>query len=417
MSFRLSDKVVAPLAHALPDVAQLAIEAITSEVPAYREAFAGEMGGKIEKAVRAALGTFLKLVARAEGPDPGSPLAPALEAAYALGRGEARQGRSLDALLAAYRVGARVAWRELAAISVRSGQPASTIAHFAELVFAYIDELSAASVTGHADELALSGRERRRRLERLAQVLLAGEPPQVVAAAAEQADWQPPQTLTAVLLPASASRSIVDLLDARTLHVPGDDRTTVLLVPDASRAPLLGLLAAERAVVGPARPWLQVRDSLDRATRVARIAGSSASGSSASGSSAAGSSAAGSSAAGSSAAGSPASGHSAGVLDAEDHLVELVVGADARGLADLREKALAPLSGETDAAAAKLIETLRSWLLHQGRREDVAADLFVHPQTVRYRMTRLRDIYGDRLRDPAWILLLTVALAVPDPQG
>jgi hypothetical protein len=79
--------MVAPLAKALPDVAVLAIEAITSEVPAYTEAFAGEMGGKIEKAVRAALGTFLKLVARAEGPDPGSPLAPALEAAYALGRG------------------------------------------------------------------------------------------------------------------------------------------------------------------------------------------------------------------------------------------------------------------------------------------------------------------------------------------
>nr|WP_305784299.1 helix-turn-helix domain-containing protein [Actinoplanes lichenis] len=402
MSFRLSEKTVAPLAQALPEVAQQTIEAITSEVPAYTEAFAGEMGGKIEKAVRAALGTFLKLVARAEGPDPGSPLAPALEAAYALGRGEARQGRSLDALLAAYRVGARVAWRELAAISVRSGQPASTIAHFAELVFAYIDELSAASVTGHADELALSGRERRRRLERLAQVLLAGEPPQVVATAAEQADWQPPQTLTAVLLPASASRSIVDLLDARTLYVPGDDQTTVLLVPDATRAPLLRLLAAERAVVGPARPWLQVRDSLDRAVRVARIAGPSASGSSV---------------AGPSAAGSSASGTSASVIDAEDHLVELVVGADARGLADLREKALAPLAGETDAAAAKLVETLRSWLLHQGRREDVAADLFVHPQTVRYRMTRLRDIYGDRLKDPAWILLLTVALALPDPQA
>jgi hypothetical protein len=30
---------------------------------------------------------------------------------------------------------------------------------------------------------------------------------------------------------------------------------------------------------------------------------------------------------------------------------------------------------------------------------------------VRYRMTRLRDLYGDRLRDPQWLLLLTVALA------
>ena len=35
----------------------------------------------------------------------------------------------------------------------------------------------------------------------------------------------------------------------------------------------------------------------------------------------------------------------------------------------------------------------------------------MHPQTVRYRMTRLRELYGDRLRDPDWLLLLTVALA------
>ena len=56
---------------------------------------------------------------------------------------------------------------------------------------------------------------------------------------------------------------------------------------------------------------------------------------------------------------------------------------------------------------------LRSWLLHQGREEKVGAELFVHPQTVRYRMARLRELYGDRLHDPGWLLRLTVALAVP----
>ena len=53
--------------------------------------------------------------------DPGTPLAPALEGAYALGRGEARSGRTMDALLAAYRVGARVSWRELSATAVEAG--------------------------------------------------------------------------------------------------------------------------------------------------------------------------------------------------------------------------------------------------------------------------------------------------------
>ena len=62
-------------------------------------------------------------------------------------------------------------------------------------------------------------------------------------------------------------------------------------------------------------------------------------------------------------------------------------------------------------AREKLTETLRAWLLHHGRRDDVAAALFVHPQTVRYRMGQLRDLYGDRLEDPDTVLALTIALA------
>jgi hypothetical protein len=49
-------------------------------------------------------------------------------------------------------------------------------------------------------------------------------------------------------------------------------------------------------------------------------------------------------------------------------------------------------------------------LLHQGRREDVARSLFVHPQTVRYRMGQLREAFGDALEDPEAVLALVVAL-------
>ena len=70
---------------------------------------------------------------------------------------------------------------------------------FAELVFAYIDELSAASVAGHADELETTGRVRQRYLDRLALGLLRGDPADALVAAAERADWTPPKTLTAVI--------------------------------------------------------------------------------------------------------------------------------------------------------------------------------------------------------------------------
>jgi PucR C-terminal helix-turn-helix domain len=387
-TFRLPAAVVTPLRRGLHEVAVQTIEAITAEVPAYAEAFAGELGAKIEKAVRAALGTFLELVSRAAGSDPGSPLAPALEGAYALGRGEARSGRSLEALLAAYRVGARVAWRELAAISVQAEQSATMVARFAELIFAYIDQLSAASAAGHADELAISGRARLRHLDRLAQALIAGEAQHAVVAAAERADWTPPQTLTAVLVPERTARSAADLLDPQTLLVteagPAAPEMSALFVPDAHgghRTALMHRLRGRSAVVGPPRPWLAVRASLDRAIRVHRIAARPAAGA---------------------------------VVDTEDHLVALVVTADGGALADLRVRALAPLAGEREPAATKLADTLRSWLLRQGRRDEVAAELFIHPQTVRYRMARLRELYGDRLRDPDWLLALTIALSVRD---
>ncbi len=388
-TFRLSPDVVAPLREHLSHVATQTIDAIMAEVPAYTEAFAGDLGTKIERAVQSALGAFLRLVSRGHGTDAQSPLAPALEAAYALGRGEARNGRSLDALLAAYRVGARVSWHELAVISVAAGQPAATIAHFAELVFAYIDQLSAATVAGHADELASSGRARIRHLEQLTQALLAGGAEHTVVAAAQRADWVPPRTLTAVLVPEHAARTVMDLLDRRTLRLseagPAVQDFSVLLVPEAdgtSRAAVLGLMRGQRAVVGPPRPWLQVKASYDRAVRTLQIPGLSS---------------------------------DKGVVDTEDHLATLVLTADPQALADLRARVLEPLSAVRDLSTAKLVETLRSWLRHQGRRDDVAADLFVHPQTVRYRMTQLRELYGDRLRDPEWTSSLIIALSGPEP--
>ncbi|MDT7793813.1 MAG: hypothetical protein QOD59_3249, partial [Mycobacterium sp.] len=90
----LNDQVVAALQAVLPAVAERTVAAVTIEVPSYTDAFSGRMGQRIEGAVQMALGAFLQLAARSYDSDPGPPLAPALEGAYELGRGEARQGRS-----------------------------------------------------------------------------------------------------------------------------------------------------------------------------------------------------------------------------------------------------------------------------------------------------------------------------------
>ena len=53
------------------------------------------------------------------------------------------------------RVGARVAWEHQSEILVRHGVAAADVARFAQMVFAYIDELSGASVAGHRDEIEI----------------------------------------------------------------------------------------------------------------------------------------------------------------------------------------------------------------------------------------------------------------------
>jgi DNA-binding PucR family transcriptional regulator len=101
------------------------------------------------------------------------------------------------------------------------------------------------------------------------------------------------------------------------------------------------------------------------------------------------------------------------VTRTDDVLPELILGADPGALADLRAQALAPLADLPPGTAARLAETLRSWLLNRGRRDEVAAELFVHPQTVRYRMGQVRALFGEALDDPRGVLALTIALAAP----
>lgn len=384
MQLRLPEAVLSAMWSALPSVAERTVAAVIAEVPSYADAFSGRMGRNIEQAVQQALQGFLREATAPRAAEAAASIGPALDGAYSLGRGEARNGRSTDVLLAAYRVGARIAWRDLSAIAVVHGLAGDVLALFAELVFAYIDQLSAFSVSGHADELAVTGLARQRNREQLAVQLLAKAGVEELAVAAERADWSPPRTLTAVALPVSYERSLVALFDQRTLRLPDDyvdpagQPMAILLVPDAggrARTALIATLAPRRAVIGPTRPWTAVAASVHRVLRTIEL-GLAADAS----------------------------------IDTDACLVDLVLRADSDALADLRAKALAPLADLRPAVKDKLIETLHAWLLHHGRRDAVAAALFVHPQTVRYRIGQLRECYGDKLEDPTTVLELTLVL-------
>ncbi|MBK8731929.1 MAG: helix-turn-helix domain-containing protein [Actinomycetales bacterium] len=385
----LDEAAFVRLRDSVPAVAEEAVATIVREVPSYSRAFTGAMGAAIRSAVQLALVNFLELARSGNTGSAAEPIAPSTAGAYELGRGEARSGRSMDALLAAYRVGARVSWRGLSHEAVAAGVSAQTLGSFAELVFAYIDALSAASLAGHADELRLLGRARERERERLAVMVVRGAQETALAEVAVRAEWTPPRTLTAVLLPEGQARAVLGSLDGRTLIASTDlpgvaEGQAVLLVPDLAgrdRERLLRQLDGRGAIVGPERPWLQARSSFTRVVRgqsLPRPAGRA-------------------------------------TLDTDTQLVTLLLNADPEALADLAEQALAPLAGQRPATRARLEETLRAWLLLHGRRELVAEALYVHPQTVRYRMAQLRELFGDRLDDPEEVLRLTLALAGTRP--
>ena len=87
-----------------------------------------------------------------------------------------------------------------------------------------------------------------------------------------------------------------------------------------------------------------------------------------------------------------------GLVFADDHLTTLLLEHDPSLIAELAERRLAPLADATPAQRERLLETLGAWLLHHGSVPEVARAIHVHPQTVRYRLNQLRELFD--LDDP-----------------
>ena len=102
---------------------------------------------------------------------------------------------------------------------------------------------------------------------------------------------------------------------------------------------------------------------------------------------------------------------------AEEHLADVVLGAEPEALRRLSERVLAPLDGLSDDKRATLEATLAAWLAHWGARGPMAAELNVHPQTVGYRVGRLRELFGGALDDADARFDLELALRSRRGQG
>ncbi|HEY4994081.1 MAG TPA: helix-turn-helix domain-containing protein [Nakamurella sp.] len=93
-------------------------------------------------------------------------------------------------------------------------------------------------------------------------------------------------------------------------------------------------------------------------------------------------------------------------IDADDLLTERVLGGDPRAAARLRAAVYAPLA----AAPAPLLTTIEAYLATGGALEPTARNLFVHPNTVRYRLHKIADLTGRDPWEPRDLLVLQTAV-------
>ena len=355
------------------DIVEAIIEGIPRDVPVYAMPMEGRFGQGVRQGVQVAIHRFLDL--------PGTRL-PALSddgkwVYESLGRGEVRSGRTLEALLAAYRYGARVTFRAISHNVDVSQMPPDVLLSLGESLFAYIDELSAASAQGYAQEQSERAGEQQRLRGELVDMVLRGDSTDgSVSRAAAALGWSLPETVVVALVPLPLATGLRASLGPDALVAERGTDVLVLypFVPrQRRRRDLARGLRGRTAIVGPPRPWQQASESLHLADSAAAHGLGS---------------------------GRESDRARSEPLWVEDHLAALVVHSEPLATADLARSRLAPLDDLRPLARERLSETLLAWLRHQGQRAPIAEDLFVHQQTVGYRVAQLKQLFGDLLDDP-----------------
>jgi hypothetical protein len=368
---------------ALPAIADEILAAVAREVPEYQRPLEGAFGRGLRLGVSEALRQFVSLIR-----DPDAGREPGRDVYVGLGRGELNQGRTLDSLLFAYRIGARVAWRGVSAAARDAGADPAQLSLLAESVFAYINELSADSVEGYAEARSLREGERQRRRRELAILLLRDPPPEApdLRANARLADWSVPGSLAAL----ACSTEQLGPLSPR---LPGDALATTIegggcvLVPDPEgpgRAAQLerateGIAAALGPAVDPGlarSSWEMARLAL-QALEAGQLAAPPEDG---------------------------------GLVITDDALGELVLAQGRPAVERIAARRLAPLEALTPKARERMAGTALAYIAHRGNAAAMARALHVHPQTARYRLARLRELLGEQLDDPDARFELELAL-------
>ncbi|HET9168793.1 MAG TPA: helix-turn-helix domain-containing protein [Actinospica sp.] len=376
---------VEQLRREIPSLAVEILREIRLRIPEYDRPLDSLFSSGLLRGVETALVEFADEV---EGR--GSPIEERARVYRGLGRSELAEGRSMDSLQSALRLGGRLAWRRYARVARRVGMRPDQMIELAEAVFTHVDQIATASVLGYATAKADIAETRHRR-RRLLELVLRRADPAGLAAAADAADWELPEVVACAALgrapepaePGEAPERTGARLLPEAALTDLSSSSPYLLLPDPEvwldKPEIIEFLAGHRAVLGPIVPLRAAADSL----RWARIVRERL----------------------------PEQVLDGAPILCDRRLPTLLLLGDEPLVRLIGERRLAPLSAMTDKQRERLEATLSAWLeTGRGSAPTVAARLGIHPQTARSRLHRLQDLFGEALSDPDARFELEVAL-------
>ncbi|MDL4821111.1 PucR family transcriptional regulator [Actinomadura opuntiae] len=349
----------------VPEVAAEVTVKIRREVPALGRV------GYLDSLIEDAIGHFVDLLA-----EPELSSDQILQRACEAGAQEAAEGRGPDVLTAAVRLAAGIAIARLTEHAERLGFSIafSAVGRIAQTAFAYTDRIAEAIVTGHglqAPSIAEQERNRRRLLDLL---LTSASTDLQIKEAAQQAGWRVPHSIAVIVVRPGGPVTGRPLLppDALSgLHLA----EPCAIVPDPDGPQRLSRLGSAlrgwTAVIGPTVGVGEAAMSLRWADRTLELVRQGR-----------------------------ITGNGVRPVCAAEHLPQLLMalGADLTDL--VAADRLAPLALVKAGLRNELEATLLALFECHFRASSVATRLQVHPQTVRYRLRKLQELFGDDLYDP-----------------
>jgi len=372
--------IVAALRGSLPALTDRIVARIRAEIPFY----AGQdivTPDDLHESVRANIDYLLASLTGTAAPN--------LSAPHATGRARAAQGAPLAEMLTAYRVGVAELWSAMAA-TARSlpGVPADDVIDLAGAAFAAQNTYSDAALAAYRDEAREILRTRERERAALVEVILTG-------AAAKGTLWEVANALRlpldgAFLViaaetelghdPLPRAESALAVLDVRSVwRLDAELSLGVLSLPDRSRnGAVLTVLDRHATRRIGASPVFAELHQASWALDLARLALGSHS-------------------------------ESTGVTQFRDSPIDLLVAAAPHAALKAARAVLGGLLAAPEDELALLLGTFEAWVRASGSASAAGAELFCHPNTVRYRLRRIEASTGRTLGNPGDVAELVIA--------